>query len=994
MEGEARTPDAAAAQAGPEVFISYHRVTHLAQADALHRALVTRGVAVFKDDQSLHVADERGWLDQLGVALNTCRHFVVLLGSRGLERWVGAETSIALNRHFGAHDVASRLRIVPVLLPGAPDMATLPFLGLLQGVRWEDEGDQPPAALLEALTRPRDAGGDAGASPPSEAMLPPEVCPWVGLAAFQKEQARRFFGRERDVLAALDRLGRAPDSSALALLVEGTRAAAGPAGSTVPYRRWLHIVGGSGAGKSSLMRAGLLPLIEQGALSARTGIDDWIVTAPMLPGIEPLVALAEVLAPALGERSLDLLEKLRSGPPETLRLWLRDALGGREAGVLLVVDQFEELFTLSPPETRARFDLLLHEALAVPDGPLHLVSTCRSDYQHRLADDLPRLAGLLNSLASLYTLTPMGRAGLAQAITAPARLGRLEVAPALVQALLDDADADPAAALPLVQHAMETLWHRRPAGARALTLADYDALGRLGGILATEADRLLDSLGDARHASHKGALELLSALAHFHPEGRHTRQSLGWEQACRQAGQGFEKDAQARGQRLIDALAGQRSEPAAQHARLRLLTVSGSAADAHSGDTRRVDLIHEALLRCRPGEANRPYWPRLVEYLNAHKDRDLLRQNLRQEAETWQGRDHRARLFDGPSLGILRRYQAVQYLATEVERTYLHTASRMARGRAILGWSGLTLLVGVLVLPMAFRTEITRWLASDEGIDTVMTLRWGWRSAPIPVTVEVSPGAFDYGCKPGRDDREGIDCRTDEAWRTVDLRQTPQPCTAFGKFEVTLAEYDYFIWQRRRAMLETEKKPSYPVLAPNVSAWNWRSADLPVVNVSQYGATAYARWLSEMTGQTWRPPTEEEWEYAARAPGRPGSHEAAYWWGPESPKERPGEKPRANCNGCDARFQGRITPAGSYAPNPFGLHDTAGNAWEWTSSVYTEDNRPADPATEKSYSVRVVRGGSWGYLPEVLRASFRGYYLPDFRSNYVGFRVCRASPIF
>ena len=632
----------------------------------------------------------------------------------------------------------------------------------------------------------------------------------------------------------------------------------------------------------------------------------------------------------------------------------------------------------------------------MPDGPLHLVSTCRSDYQHRLADDLPRLAGLLNTLTSLYTLTPMDPAGLAQAITAPARLGRLDVAPALVQALLDDADADPAAALPLVQHAMETLWHRRPAGARTLTLADYDSLGRLGGILATEADRLLDGLGDGRGPQRHGALELLSALAHFHPEGRHTRQSLGWEQACRQAGQGFDAEAQARGQRLIDALAGQRSEPAAQHARLRLLTVSGSAADAHSGDTRRVDLIHEALLRCRPGEANRPYWPRLVEYLKAHKDRDLLRQNLRQEAETWQGWGRRARLFDGPGLGALRRYQAVQYLAIDNERAYLHAAGRMARMRSVLvGGSALVLFAGALILPPVFQKNIPDWLATDEGHDLVMTLRWGWRSPPIPVTVDVPPGEFDYGCKPERDEpTAGIKCRENEAWRHVDLRQTPQPCIAFGKFEVKLAEYDYFIWQRRRTMRETEEKPSYPTLASNVSAWNWRSADLPVVNVSQREATAYVRWLSELTRQTWRLPTEEEWEYAARAPGRPDSHEAAYWWGPDSPKERPGEAPRANCDSCDARFQGRIAPAGSYAPNPFGLHDTAGSAWEWTSSVYTKDNRPVDPASEKSDSGRVLRGGSWYGNPEDLRASVRGGFRPGHGNDLIGFRVCRASPIF
>ncbi|MEX8503199.1 MAG: formylglycine-generating enzyme family protein [Leptothrix ochracea] len=887
-----------------------------------------------------------------------------------------------------------------------PRYVPLPFLGLLQGVSWAD-GEPPPPALLDALTGPLAEQANPGLPP--EALLPPDVCPWVGLAAFQKEQARRFFGRERDVRAALNLLGRAPDTASLALVEGQPPGAIGSgtlSGSTAPYRRWLHIVGGSGSGKSSLMRAGLLPLVEQGELSARTGLDEWIVTAPMLPGTEPLVALAEVLAPALGQSSLTLLRKLRDGQePETLRLWLRDAPRQRQnpRGVLLVIDQFEELFTLSPVATRQRLDVLLHAALTAPASPLHLVSTCRSDYQHHIAEDLPHLAGLLNTLSSLYTLTPMDAGGLRQAITGPAGLGRVRVQPDLVQALLDDAAEDPAAALPLVQHAMETLWRHRRRAANApaeLILADFDALGRLGGILATEADRLLASLGHDGSPQHKGALELLSALAHFHPEGRHTRQSLTWDQACRQAGQGFAPADLARGQKVLDALSGQRQDGADQTARLRLLTLSGSAADKDSGDTRRIDLIHEALLRSRPGsrpaDPARPYWPRLVDYLTTHKDRDLLRQNLRDEAEKWQGWGRYTRLLDAPALGTLRRYRAVQYLATQDENTYLQAARRMARGRAALGWSSLALFAALILL-MVFQADIARWLKTDEGWDTVMALRWGWRSAPMPQTEPVPPGEFDYGCKPGRDDQGGIQCPKNEAWRHVDLRRKQHAnekdrCTAFGKYEVTLAEYDYYIWQQRRTTPAGAIKPSYVAQPVMDSAWNWRPGNLAVVNVSWQAATAYTQWLHQQTDQPWRLPTEEEWEYAARAPGH-GGVEAAFWWGPDLPKEAPGQPPRANCEGCDARYQHRIAPVGSYAANPFGLHDTAGGAWEWTSSADTPDNQPAATEADDQNSWRVLRGGSWDFFPGNLRASIRSSVHPDYRYYNIGFRVCRASPI-
>ena len=137
-----------------------------------------------------------------------------------------------------------------------------------------------------------------------------------------------------------------------------------------------------------------------------------------------------------------------------------------------------------------------------------------------------------------------------------------------------------------------------------------------------------------------------------------------------------------------------------------------------------------------------------------------------------------------------------------------------------------------------------------------------------------------------------------------------------------------------------------------MSAWNWRSADIPVVNVSWNDAVAYTEWLSKQTGQTWQLPSEEEWEYAARAPGQPGSHEAAFWWGPELPKEQAGQPLRANCDGCDPVYQRRIAPVGSYVANPFSLHDTAGNVWEWTSSVYTDDNKLADTKKVTEYSGR------------------------------------------
>lgn len=303
----------------------------------------------------------------------------------------------------------------------------------------------------------------------------------------------------------------------------------------------------------------------------------------------------------------------------------------------------------------------------------------------------------------------------------------------------------------------------------------------------------------------------------------------------------------------------------------------------------------------------------------------------------------------------------------------------------------LRLLLGAVLLvalSMSWRALGKPGKDAYEQVAYALSMSFPWRDfttgrpwkidpPPMPRAVPIPLGALEYGCKPGRDDTGDESCAPDELPRDVDLRTLASACTAMGVNEVSFDEYDYYVWSQRN--LPSDQRPAYP------EAPGGRRGTHPVVNVSFDDAVAYTRWLSERTAQKWRLPTEEEWEYAARAmhPDKPGGKEGPWWWGPESPTLNG----RANCIACDARSDGMSAPVASFKANAFGLHDTSGNVSEWTLSIYTPDNLPA--TARSAESPRVRRGGSWVDSADDTRASKRRYSPPDLRYSVIGFRVCR-----
>ena len=163
----------------------------------------------------------------------------------------------------------------------------------------------------------------------------------------------------------------------------------------------------------------------------------------------------------------------------------------------------------------------------------------------------------------------------------------------------------------------------------------------------------------------------------------------------------------------------------------------------------------------------------------------------------------------------------------------------------------------------------------------------------------------------------------------------------------------------------------------------WGRGDRPVINVNWDDAQAYVKWLSRMTGKTYRLLSEAEWEYAARA-----GTETAFYWGDEIDKEN------ANCHRCENEWSKKKTsPVGSFNHNQFGLYDMAGNVWQWVEDCYNEDynGAPIDgsPWRAGDCEKRVVRGGSWYYYPEDPRSAYRYGDKKDDRNYNTGFRVAR-----
>ncbi|MEZ5452439.1 MAG: SUMF1/EgtB/PvdO family nonheme iron enzyme [Thiothrix sp.] len=947
-----------------QIFLSYSR-NNRAEAIALRDELVKAGFTVFRDEDSIYVGDN--WMQRLQDTLLHCSAFVLLYGRDGVRRWVGAEVQYALSRHLSPHDDAQRLPIFPILLPDGDLNSLPPFLSLFQIQRWQ-LGEALPKRLAQAIRDKKDMQDD---------FTPFDGCPYLGLSAFQKEDAKLFFGRRKETLEALKYLGTQREANPDNIPVDGQ------------YCRWLQIEGNSGAGKSSLVNAGMLPMIQQGALWARTGYEHWKIIGPMMPGKQPLRQLAEALIHAFGadidkngDGSLGLQTRMEADP--RVLAYLLGDLKQVYPAFLLVVDQFEELFTFADEAEKRHFDAQLAYALADDTCPLFLISTVRIDFLDGF-EKLGKLSERYNDQCKRYLLKTLSQDGIREVIEQPARLAGLDVR-AITPAILGDTENEPGA-LPLVENALHYLWEHRQ-GDR-LDDGLYRLQGRLIGLLGMQADAMLERLDKTTSKGREGALELLLHLTRINPQGSHTRERIPLLKARQIAG---EED-EVRGQTIINYLSGKQLD--GRNGSLRLITTVGEEKydsagmwDVATGAYRQpeykeryVDLIHETLIRPRPADKVEKggklvgYWPTLYNYIDKNRDRLFYRDQLKEQAAAWQGSGWFGRWWHLAGWSDIRHYRKVRPGKATEEGRFLHWSERMAWVQG-----------GLLALLLAFVGESYLWTLEHGFPPGYMLTQqkfrlmdWGWLPELLPeLSDEIQPLAT--GFQMGELDEgfvEKVKKRPDliENFGIPSISATIAQPFALGKYEVTYEQYDYYVWQQQGE----ENPPEYPNGAPGDNGRGKRA----VAQVSWNNANRYLQWLTVKTGDAYRLPTESEWEYAGRA-----GTKTPYWWG-----ESEYVQGQANCYGCGSLWDNKmIAPVGSFPANPWGLHDTAGNVWEWTCSEWKTDfdgseNRCMD--SSETSGARVLRGGSWGNRSEWLRSSARTWSDIGARNNYVGFRVLR-----
>ncbi len=428
-----------------DVFLSYNR-RDVAHAAALNDWLGGQGVRTFFDQRDLGAGQL--WLPDLEHRIEQdVQAVAVLVGPAGLGNTQQYEHQLALTRQSGDPGFP----VIPVILPGTPDWRVpRGFLGLQTWVSFAaaTETRQNPAGLQRLLAAIRREPADADS-------VRGTICPYKGLAFFDEGDSAMFFGR---------------DSEAGALL------------ETVTRHRVAALIGRSGSGKSSMVRAGLLPLLRR---RADTVWDSLIIR----PGEEPLLALADALSPLRpDEDPLDRRRRLvtqaaalRQDAPDILAGTLRDRLGTARLRVdrlLIVVDQAEELFSqpwrLTDAEAIRQFhadaEQFMHLLLeAAAQGPASLVLTIRSDFFDPLMHS--PFAPLLKEAQ-----VPLGRiADLRPCVERPAAVVGLRFAPGLVDRIVDEVGPEESN-LPLLQHALERTWQQPRHGA-VLTADAYVAAG-------------------------------------------------------------------------------------------------------------------------------------------------------------------------------------------------------------------------------------------------------------------------------------------------------------------------------------------------------------------------------------------------------------------------------------------------------------------------------------------------------------------------------------
>jgi formylglycine-generating enzyme required for sulfatase activity/cellulose biosynthesis protein BcsQ len=874
------------------------------------------------------------WSASLGQGIAEANGFILLIGAHNLSPWQVIEFGEALERRAKSPDFP----IVLVLLEGQ----TAPGLPFLLQCPWVITSDP---ASEKTVARLIDSAAGGGAFQGNRWRY---TAPYRGLAAMTEADADFFFGRARETVEVIEVLAAMPDKMPL-------------------------LIGSSGVGKTSLAEAGVLAaLLRQSWPQTATfmpwpnALNDsrrWCVLK-FRPGTDPVRGLVDsffriwrfdATDPGRLSRVAEWTEGLLqqkvtlSDLIDATERRLEDLRDEHPRGYLIYIDQGEELYVRAEEHQRRCFAELVAKALGY--RRVRAMMSLRSDFLGELQRDEWFFA-----VHRLINVPPMGRAELLEVVSRPAELlgARFETKE-LSHSIADRAARESvrdAGSLPLLSYLLDDMWQEMVVrGDGVLRLSAHSL--ELGDVFVKRADEFL-----AHHPDSADILRRIFTLylTHIREDGEPIR---------RLARRSEFSDEEWR---LITQLSDYPNR----------LVVTGSSDE---GEVYAV-LPHEAVLR---------RWPKLREWITNEREFLAWRSGVEAARLDWQAAPDASKkeaLLMGLALARAHSWldKRGQDLTTPDYDFILASIARERRAKwRVNGMRALaySLLVGTIVGLVAWINQDYihqqwRWytfgrpfvanviqpyvltIEAEQALKPGETFRECNSMVYCPEMVVVPAGSFLMGSSQS----EAQDFPEESPQHEVKIARL----FAVSKFQLTFDLWDTCV--------------TYGDCSAASDA-GWGRGPRPVILVSWHDAQQYTRWLSKLTGKTYRLLSEAEYEYATRA-----GTQTHYPWGDDIGKNN------ANCDGCGSEWGGvRTAPVGSFAPNAFGLYDMVGNLWEWVEDCYypTYDGAPTDGSASISGGCdqRVARGGSWSSFPPSLRSASRHRIIPAYRSSNVGFRIAR-----
>ncbi len=603
--------------------------------------LTRRGIVIFRDAEASGA--ELGGVPR--EAMRTVQHVVVL----GTPK---TRSSRLIKEHLRLAQMYQR-PLVLVWLQGGEVASLLlepmwqPFLPVdvvdARDARYHTALDE----LLVCLREGAHISTDQGITLSTEDLREPRN-PYKGLRAFHQEDTSDFFGRDTLIQEATKRI-----TSMLETEQRG-----GPAVRLVTF------IGASGSGKSSVVLAGLLPYLQAGAVS---GSESWVYLEPCMPGIHPIEALSLTLAPHFPHRSVHAMyEDLHDDSSRGLHRLASQLVKRPNSRMVLVVDQFEELFTQTvSEEERQHFIDLLLVAVTEVAGPVLVVLTLRADFYDRLMDH-----------SALYRLTqkhlipvlPMDIYDLRSIIEEPAALPDVQITfeGNLVGDLLFEAQGQ-VGALPLLEFTLDQLFQRR--SGRQHTLQAYKEIGGVKGALVTHAEAVYTTLPSQEHQF----LARILFLRLIEPGTS-------------------EQDTTRRRAALAElSLSDARQTSMLREVADAFITARLLMTNEVAGMTT-IEVSHEALIRS---------WPRLTAWVREGRDDVLLQHTVSQDVAEWEYRGRpQDRLYRGTQLKEARVW-IKRSMPSEQESAFFNESMRQQK-RSRMSVMAVLLLLLLLLVPTGF----------------------------------------------------------------------------------------------------------------------------------------------------------------------------------------------------------------------------------------------------------------------------------------------------